>query len=209
MGYRDIINSLEPLSYSKYKDITSYEKLMIYAIMILERKKVPLTFNYICIATYKIFPDRFCFDEEFKEYPSGDRLNRTLMHLKYVKNGKPCVAGSVKTGYTLTKLGYSVAEEVENIINNTKQDDKIKAPVVDQHKKGYGKDYIAFISGNGYKQYLETGFFDEMYVWEFYKITPYTQMKRTKENLKDVLEYAKEKDDKECQSFIEKILKLF
>ncbi len=207
MGYREIINNLQPINYSKYKDITSYEKLMIYAILMLERNKVPLTFNYICIATYKIFPDRFCFDEEFKEYPSGDRLNRTLMHLKYVKNGKPYVAGSVKTGYSITRLGYSIAEEVESIINNTKLDETIKAPVVDQHKKGFGKDYTAFVSGDGYKKYLETGIVDDMYVWEFYKRIPYTQIKSTKENLKDVLEYAKEKDDLKCQKFIEEVLK--
>ena len=61
MGYKDIINSLEPIEYSKYKDITSYEKLMIYVAKILEEKKVPLTFNYLCISAFKIFPDAFCF----------------------------------------------------------------------------------------------------------------------------------------------------
>ncbi|MBR6640974.1 MAG: hypothetical protein IKL08_02120, partial [Clostridia bacterium] len=86
MSYREIINKLKPIEYSKYKDVTSNEKLMIYVASVLEKQNVPLTFNYICIATFKMFPDTFWCDEEFKEFPSIDRLNRTYMHLKYVPN---------------------------------------------------------------------------------------------------------------------------
>lgn len=207
MGYKDIINNFEPIDYSKYKNVTSNEKLMLYAARRLEENHIPITFNYLCIATYKIFPDKFCFDEEFKEYPSADRLNRTVMHLNRVKDKKPFLAGSIQNGFSITSRGYALIEEVEAIINNTVIDKSIKAPIVDQHKKGFGKDYIAFISGEGYKKYLETGIVDEMYVWNFYNIIPYTLIKTTKKNLGDVLEYAKEKKDKECIKYIEEVLK--
>lgn len=208
MGYKDIINNLKPIEYSKYKDITSYEKLMIYVAKVLEDKNVPLTFNYLCISAFKIFPDAFCCDEEFKEFPSVDRLNRTMMHLKYVKNAKPYIAGSVKTGYEITNIGKSVALQVENIINNTKEDKSIEAPKVDKHKKGFSKDYVSFIEGEGYKKYLKTNKIDIMYVWEFFKVIPYTQIKSTKENLKHVMEYAKENKDEKCMKFIDGVLKL-
>lgn len=208
MGYKELINELKPINYSKYKNITSYEKLMIYVAKILEDKRIPLTFNYLCIAAFKVFPDAFCCDEEFKEFPSVDRLNRTMMHLKYVKNGKPYIAGSVKHGYTMTNIGKIVAKQVENIINNTEEDKNIKAPMVDTYKKGFAKDYMAFVSGDGYKKYIETNEIDVMYVWEFYKITPYTQIKSTKENLKNVWEYAKEKKDKKCMEYIEAVIKM-
>ncbi len=208
MGYKDIINNLKPIEYSKYKDITSYEKLMIYVAKVLEDKKIPLTFNYLCISAFKIFPDAFCCDEEFKEFPSVDRLNRTMMHLKYVKNAKPYIAGSVKTGYEITNMGKSVALQVENIINNTKEDKSIKAPKVDKHKKGFSKDYITFIEGEGYKEYLKTNKINIMYVWEFFKVIPYTQIKSTKENLNNIMEYAKENNDKKCMKYIDEVLKL-
>ena len=113
MSYKEIINKLKPFEYSKYKNISSNEKLMIYAAYELEKKHVPLTFNYICIASFKLFPEKFCCDEEFKEFPSVDRLNRTYMHLKYVKKGKPYLAGSVKDGYSITNFGKANALEVE------------------------------------------------------------------------------------------------
>ena len=156
MSYKEIINKLKPFEYSKYKNISSNEKLMIYAAYELEKKHVPLTFNYICIASFKLFPEKFCCDEEFKEFPSVDRLNRTYMHLKYVKKGKPYLAGSVKDGYSITNFGKANALEVESIINNSVVDKSIKAPVVDKHKKGYGKDYMDFIESDGYKKYQLT-----------------------------------------------------
>lgn len=207
MNYKEIINSFEPIEYSKYKSITSYEKLMLYTAMLLESKSIPLTFNYLCIAAFKIFPDSFCCDEEFKEFPSVDRLNRTMMHLKYVQKGMPYLAGSIKNGYSLTNLGKSLAIEVKSIIENTKIDSKIKAPVVDGHKKGFSKDYLLFIEGNEYKDYLKSGKIDLMYVWKFYKTTPFTQVKTTKENLKSILNYANEKKDDKCIAFVEDVLK--
>jgi len=169
MSYKEIINNLEPFEYSKYRDITSNEKLMIYSAYVLEKKKVPLTFNYICITSFKLFPEKFCCDEEFKEFPSVDRLNRTMMHLKYVKKGKPYLAGSVEDGYTLTSFGKANAIEVESIINNTEVDKTIKAPTVDKHKKGIGGDYLRLKESSDYNIYLETGKIDNMFILEDYR----------------------------------------
>ena len=207
MSYKDLINGLTSIEYSKYKSITSYEKLMIYVAMVLEKEKIPLTFNYLCIAAFKIFPDAFCCDEEFKEFPSVDRLNRTMMHLKYVKNAKPYIAGSVKNGYTITSFGRTVAKQVEAIIENAVVDNTVSVPIVDKHKKVFARDYIEFTKGEGYLKYLSTKKVDIMYIWSFYKVTPYTQIKSTKENLKNVLQYAKEKEDLDCIKYIEEVLK--
>lgn len=205
MSYKEIINNIEPFEYSKYRDITSNEKLMIYSAYVLEKKKIPLTFNYICITSFKLFPEKFCCDEEFKEFPSVDRLNRTMMHLKYVKKGKPYLAGSVEDGYTLTNFGKANAIEVESIINNTEVDKTIKAPTVDKHKKGIGGDYLRLKESNDYNIYLETGKIDNMFIWKFYNVIPYTQIKFIKENLITIKQYAKESDDVKCIEFIEKV----
>jgi len=205
MSYKEIINNLEPFEYSKYRDITSNEKLMIYSAYVLEKKKVPLTFNYICITSFKLFPEKFCCDEEFKEFPSVDRLNRTMMHLKYVKKGKPYLAGSVEDGYTLTSFGKANAIEVESIINNTEVDKTIKAPTVDKHKKGIGGDYLRLKESSDYNIYLETGKIDNMFIWKFYNVIPYTQIKFIKENLITIKQYAKESNDVKCIGFIEKV----
>jgi len=207
MSYKELIDSFNPIIYSKYVTITSYEKLMLYVALELEDKKIPLTFNYLCISAFKIFPDAFCCDDEFKEFPSIDRLNRTMMHLKYVQKGMPYLAGSIKTGYSITKLGRALAMEVKSVIDNSEVNKTIKAPVVDSHKKGYSRDYLLFIDGLEYRDYLNTNVIDFMYIWKFFKITPFTQIKTTKENLKNILNYAKEKKDKKCIVFVEEVLK--
>ncbi len=205
MSYKQIIEDLKPFDYSRYSTISSYEKLMVFAAYTLEKLGVPLTFNYICIAAFKLFPDRFCCDEEFSEFPSVDRLNRTMMHLKYVSNGRSALTGSVENGYSLTNLGRANAIEVESIISNTAVDERIKAPIVDKHKKGVGGDYLRMKESDGYKKYLETGEIDKMFVWKFYNATPFTQMKTIRKNISEVAQYADDADDKKCLEFLEKI----
>ena len=208
MGYRDIINNLKPIEYSKYKDITSYEKLMIYVAKVLEDKSVPLTFNYLCISAFKMFPDAFCCDEEFKEFPSVDRLNRTYMHLKYVKKGQSYITGTTKEGYKLTIYGRSIAEEVNAILLNTKVDKSISAPPVDTYKKGFSKDYIMFKKSEGYKDFEETKRIDLMYIWEFFNVTPYSRLKMINSYLKDILQYAKDSNDEECMEYVNEIINI-
>ena len=141
-------------------------------------------------------------DEEFKEFPSVDRLNRTMMHLKYVKKGKPYLTGTVENGYSLTNFGKATALEVESIINHSVVDKSIKAPVVDKHKKGFGKDYVEFINSDGYKKYLATNKIDIMFIWEFYNVIPYTQIKFIKNSMENIKEYANELKDAKCIQFI-------
>lgn len=56
---KEIIENIKPFSYSQYKDISSYEKLAVYAACFLEDQNVTLSFNYICIAAFKFFPISF------------------------------------------------------------------------------------------------------------------------------------------------------
>ncbi len=207
MIYKDIIDTLTPFEYSKYCKITSYEKLMIYAAFVLEEKHVPLTFNYICIASFKLFPEKFCCDEEFKEFPSVDRLNRTLMHLKYVKNGRPFLTGSIESGYSLTNYGIANAMAIRSIISNANEDDAVlPPPIVDKHKAGASNDYYKLKESEEYKKYLNTGDLNRMFVWSFYKAIPFTQIKGIKEKLSAAKKYAQDKNDTRCAEFIEKVL---
>lgn len=208
MGYKEIISKIEAIEYSKYHSISSYEKLMVYVAYFLEEHNVPLTFNYLCIAAFKMFPETFCCDEEFKEFPSVDRLNRTLMHLKYVRNKEPLVTGTPENGYSLTRSGLITAKEVELILKNTKVDVEVHAPKIDTHKKGFAKDYLLFTKGDGYQRYLNTNSIDIMYIWEFFNVIPYTQMKKVKENMKHVYQYAKENNDKKCMEYITQVLSI-
>ncbi len=45
-----------------------------------------------------------------------------------------------------------------------------------------------------------------MWVWGFFKIVPFTQMKRLKDNLSNISEYARENKDNKCAEFIKAFL---
>lgn len=208
MSYKDKINNLKEYDYSQYKDISSCEKLMAFVAYTLQQNGVPLTFNYLCISSFKMFPGKFCLDDEFKEFPSVDRLNRTYMHLKYVKKGKPYITGTQAEGYKLTTYGEAVAEEVGALLNNSKVDKRITAPPVDQHKKGVSKDYSAFKDSDGFKEFHISGTIDIMSVFEFYNVTPYTRIKMIKSNLNDIYSYATEFNDAELIEYVSKLIEI-
>ena len=208
MSYKDKINNLKEYDYSQYKDISSNEKLMAFVAYTLQKNMVPLTFNYICVSAFKRFPEKFCCDDEFKEFPSVDRLNRTYMHLKYVKKGKPYITGSQAEGFKLTSYGESVAEEVEALLNNSKIDKTIVAPSVDQHKKGVGKDYAKFKESEAFEDYESTGVVNIIHLFEFFNVTPYTRIKMIISNLEDILSYAKQFNDMDLENYASKAIEI-
>ena len=207
MTYKEIINSIVPIDYSKYANISSNEKLCVYAAYYLEKNGVPLNFNYLCIATYKMFPDKFCADEEFKEFPSVDRLNRTVLHCVRPANEKNrLLIGDVRLGYSLTKMGIAVAQQVENEINglHAKVIDK---PVIDKHKKGHITDYLKFTKSDLYKIFQETREIDLFYVWDYFETFPYSDIDKIKKSLKEIEIVAKDKNDTVCIDLINEILR--
>ena len=47
-----------------------------------------------------------------------------------------------------------------------------------------------------------------MFIWKFYNVIPYTQIKFVKNNMEDIKQYATEAKNLECVEFINKALKL-
>ncbi len=206
MSYKKLILWLKPIEYNKYSQISSNEKLMLYAALKLTEKEIPLTFSYLCIATFKFFPEKFYFDEEFREYPAWEKLNRTYMHLKYTKWKQPYISWSITDWFFLTKYWRQQAEGVTETIDNWKiTTTTTKKTINDSHKQGRWQ-YQLFIQSDWYKNFEEKWVYDEMNVWYFFKVTPYTQTPLIEKKLKTWLTYAKEDKDTKCIEYINKIL---
>ncbi len=206
MSYKDIIEGIQAIPYSKYKSISSNEKLAVYAAYYLSENDVPLYFNYICIASFKFFPDKFCCDEEFKEYPSVDRLNRTLLHM-HTNRSSAYLTGTVKNGFKITKLGRLVAKQVSDEINNVVEDNNEKAPVVDLHKKGFIQEYTKFIESEFYKNFVENNMINIDYLWKLYRVIPYSRVTAIKKDLDNVRARAQEIGDTNCVECIDELIK--
>jgi hypothetical protein len=205
--YKEIIQNIKPFDYSQYVNISSNEKLAAYACYYLDKEGVPLTFNYICVACYKLFPDKFYFDEEFKEYPHIEKLNRTILHMHTNKNYR-IIIGSAKRGYQLTNAGRILAKQIESDILNKEIDNSIgRKKIMDPHKKGVVQDYNKllhsefFINNKG-----SSGDIDLTFLWDFFQVIPYTQISKIKDYFIDVKNYAKSVNDEVCIDFCENIL---
>jgi hypothetical protein len=202
-GYADFIKNLTAIPFEKYSAVSSREKLVVYTISFLKQSNIPLTFNNICIATFKLFPDKFYFSEEFSEFPHIEMLNRTILHLRPIERNY--AAGSVRSGYEITQLGEEVARQVKAQIEQgtTSATDVIK--VMDPHKKTSENDLIRVLESKVYKEWLAGSEVDEMKVWEFFGVTPYTQIEKNKTYIKETRGYAQSKGESKVVEFLDHI----
>ena len=207
MTYKEIIENITPYDYSKYKDVSSNEKLGAFTACYLVNKSVPLTFNYLCISMFKMFPDKFCCDEDFKEYPSVDRLNRTLMHMSISKTS-PILNGTAKNGYQLTNYGKSIGLQVKAIIDNTEIDKNIIAPMVDKYKSAPLADYNKFLESPGFNKFQSTEIATLDDIWPYFRVIPFTQMSTIKKKLLLIRNKAKEEKNAKCVEYIDRLSKL-
>lgn len=197
MSYKDSINHIKEIDYSKYQKISSNEKLLAYTAVFLEENNIPLSFNYLCVAAYKFFPDKFCLDDEFREYPSADRLNRTLLHMHTSKTGNNYLTGDARLGFKLTALGRMIGNQVKSEIENNKIRD-VDKPSIDNHKKGYTQLYKNFINSTIYKKYIDSRNVSLNDLWVYYHAIPYTKIDTIKKDFAEIVTYAKSVGDKDC-----------
>lgn len=209
MSFKDKINNLKPIEYKEHFKNLSFEKFMLYAALTLEEKEIPLTFSYLCIATYKLFPEKFWFDDEFTEYPAWEKLNRTYMHLKYVPKGKdPFLSWSIEKWYNLTNYWRQQAKMAKAIIDW--DEIQITAPRTKKNVKvkQWRWKYNSFLNSNRYKKYDEKWEFDELWIYSFFWFSPFSQNEYIKNTLKTWKEYAKEDENIKCLQYIDKLLSM-
>ena len=204
MTFTERIKTIRPIPYSKYAEISSREKLVVYAMSLLEEKQIPLNFNNICIATFRLFPEKFYFSEEYSEYPHIEMLNRTVLHLRPAERNY--AMGSVKTNYVLTELGKEVALQVKSDIDDLKINPKLRSKeIMDTHKKTSANDLRNIKNNVIYSKWREGSQLEEMEVWRFFGVTPFTQLEKIKQDIKDTTIHAKSVGDKRLASFLKEI----
>lgn len=205
--YSDLINKLKPIDNIEADRIygMSLESHVIYVMRYLKDNDIPLTFTYICVAAYKLFPEKFYLDEDYKEYPHIEKLNRTInMHLRPKESGY--ATGSVKLGYELTKKGDEVARIVglqmkSNITVN------INKKAVDSHKKSGINEYNRLIGSKAYSKWLNDNL-DDMDIWDIYQVTPFTQSKMILERLNLAHQYSNDNKMYPEKKFLEYLITL-
>jgi len=114
-AYKKFIKALKPFRGKQYENITQ-DQLAIFTMRFLEQKKIPLYFEYIGIAMFKLFPQKFSLIT-FKEYPDLYRISNLLrLHLRPTERN--WAIGNIKTNFSITALGKEVAKETEKMLYN-------------------------------------------------------------------------------------------
>ena len=206
MSQADVIRKFKPFPYKKYSGVSSREKLVVFVIKHLESHNIQATFNNICVASFKLFPEKFYFSEEFKEFPHIEMLNRTILHLRPVERNY--ATGNVRSVYSLTEIGEEIARQVKHDIDSGSLNSG-KKKLMDEHKKSSIIDYNDVLRSNLYSNWLksEDRKIDDMKVWSFFKVTPYTQVDKVKLFIDQTSAYAKVKGDDRIIEFLDLLRK--
>ena len=205
MSEIDKLRDIKEIDYDKYVDISSLEKMAVYAIKYLEDNGINTTWTNVVIATYKLFPRRFAISEDFLDFPNAERINRTLMHLVPPK-GRNYAIGSSKIDYTLTPLGREVANEVEVLINKEAVIKNRKQEVISSIKTTPMTSYTDIKNSLEFKQYCDFNDYSTDMIWTLYKVIPFTQQDKILKKLLSAFRYAQDCGDVNCEEFISKMI---
>lgn len=202
----DFIKEIKPIDYPKYSNVSSREKLVVYTIDYLANNEIPLTFNNICIATFKLFPEKFYFSEDFKEYPHIEMLNRTILHLR--PKERNYATGSVGQSYALTKVGEEVAREVKAEIEVGASKPTAPKKIMDEHKKTNINDLNKVKRSGIYQTWLNEKRIDDMEIWSFFDVTPFTRLNEIKSFIKGTKAYSQDKGETDVVQFLEELQRM-
>lgn len=198
MEYLKFIRNIKSIESKKYKNVSSREKLAVYAMKYLENNNIPLSFNFICVATFKLFPERFHLGD-FNEYPHIEMLNRTILHLRPKENNY--AEGTAKLGYKITKLGYYIAEQVENELRGESQKGKPSKVKIDQIKKMPSNLANKYFNSKLFEKWKKENKLSDDDFWSLFEVIPFSRPDYIKSEIKELIIYSKEEKNKDNIKF--------
>jgi hypothetical protein len=201
----EFIRSMEAIPFEKYANVSSREKLIAYTISYLREHKIQTNFNNLCVAAFKLFPEKFYFSEEYPEYPHIEMLNRTILHLRPKENNY--ATGSARSDYILTEIGEEIVRQVQAEITSGIKIEVTKKPM-DSHKQTQANEYFKIINSKGYNDFLASSEVDIDHVWSLFEVTPYTQIEKSRRRLENVLSFCSSSGDIKCKEYLEKLIKI-
>jgi len=112
----NIKKAIKELKVFKDNDYESFDldRLVAYTLFFLARRKIPLYFDYIAIALFRLFPKKFSM-ANFKQYPDTNRISKCLRRLIDPKR-KNWATGNIENGFHLTEAGNEIANQVADLL---------------------------------------------------------------------------------------------
>ncbi|MDD5710744.1 MAG: hypothetical protein PHV43_01410 [Candidatus Colwellbacteria bacterium] len=166
-----LVLGLRPLPPESYKNL-DLDRLAIFAMSILEKKKIPLYWDYISVSLFKMFPTKFSM-ASFNIYPDTNRINKSLRRLVDPRR-KNWATGSIETGFYITDLGKEMAMQTENLL---KTPSRQKKHVISRRSRGRSseQDVTEIIESQLFQKWCGGNYeITDYEVLAFLKAVPYT-----------------------------------
>jgi hypothetical protein len=189
-----------PIDESKYAQIDK-DRLVLYAVHVLEENRIEPTFEKVIAAAFKLFPKMFSL-LGFPEYPDSRWIYYSLWHCVYQSKG--WLSGSPTSGYHVTLKGKKIVSETLKALSG-----KIFAPKKVASKQE--RKEIHFLNllekSNAFQKYAsrEAKDITEMEIRIMLRTRKDTPRDIVALNLKKYVEYAKIADRPKIVEFLEYI----
>lgn len=208
IDYKKIIFSFKPLSIKSYENF-DLDRLVVYSLIVLERKEIPLYFDHIVVGLFKMFPNKFSM-ANFKEYPDTNRINKSLRRLADPKR-KNWATGNIENGFYLTETGREVALQAEDLLKNPT---RLKLSVASSSKRSRGRspqdDVLEMEKSHLFQKWQNKDYAATDYeVLSFLKAVPYTPKHLLSKYLGQLKQSAAVAKNKKVAAFLDWLEKKF
>ncbi len=198
-SFKDYLSGLEAFPIEKYKKM-DLDRLAVYTLSILQENDIPLYFDYVVVALFKLFPQKFSL-VNFEEYPDADRVEKVLLHLK--PRDRNWATGTVKGGYVLTETGIEVAKQTRELLKHPEMQKSPKlshivrtaSPENEIEEVRRSELYEKWSA----KSKNKIGEYD---IWAFLHAVPYTPKSLLRKYLRELKQSAGEINDREILKFL-------
>jgi len=211
MNTKKILTNLKKLPAANY-DGFDLDRLVVFALSILEKNNVPLYFDFIAVGLFKLFPRKFSM-ANFRQYPDTYRINNSIRRLAGSlrdSNKLDWVTGSVEHGFYLTDLGREIAKQVSNLLKNPLSKKDRKSLVVNKSRGKSSSDDIREIRvSEAFKKWFTNQEVNNHEFFVFLKAAPYTPKRLLTEHLKRLKASAITTKDEEVLEFLSWLEKKF
>lgn len=208
IDYKKIIFGFKPLSIKSYENF-DLDRLVLYSIIVLERKRIPLYFDHIVVGLFKMFPNKFSM-ANFKEYPDTNRISKSLRRLADPKR-KNWATGNIENGFYLTETGKEVALQTEDLL---KHPTRLKPSSASSPKRSRGRspqdDVLEIEKSHLFQKWQSKNFSVTDYeVLSFLKAVPYTPKHLLSKYLEQLKQSATAAKNKKILAFLDWLEKKF
>lgn len=197
---KKIILSFKRFPQKSYEKI-DLDRLAVHALCALEKKEVPLYFDYAAVAMFRLFPKKFSM-ANFFQYPDTNRINKTLRRLTD-QTRRNWATGSVENGFSLTDFGREIGKQVLVLLNNPEQQASRAQAQTRIRGRSAPVETTEMKNSDVYKKWLAKEPISNYEFFSFLKATPYTPKPMLLDHLNKLKRAASTAGDDEVTVFLE------